>query len=78
MGTVGSVCVPGTKAQTSNTRYWSQTKADTEVDPLEEEGERKRDLEKPVGPVAFKTHLAKDKFKLHSSKDILLQSESHN
>ena len=37
MGTVGCVCVPMTKAQTSNTRYWSQTKANIEVDPLEKE-----------------------------------------
>lgn len=40
--------------------------------------ERKEIWRKAVGTVAFKTQAAKDKFKLRSSKDILLQPESHN
>lgn len=38
MGTVGWVCMPTTKAQTSNTKYWCQTKTNIKVDPWEEEG----------------------------------------
>ena len=33
---------------------------------------------KTVGTIALKTHTAKDKFKLHSSKGIPLQPKSRN
>lgn len=42
MGSVGRVCVPVTKAQTSNTKCWCQTKANIEVDPWEEEGSKEK------------------------------------
>lgn len=54
------------------TRDPSQTKANIEADPLKRRSERKRIWRKTVGTIALKTHAAKDKLKLHSSKGILL------